>query len=94
MRATRERLGAIATSAIATAVLFAPFAVSSGAIGLEIIGPMAVVVLGGLVTATLLTVLVVPALYLRYGFVPEPDTTSEELIITIPEVDTVPGGER
>ena len=94
VRATRERLGAIATSAIATAVLFAPFAVSSGAIGLEIIGPMAVVVLGGLVTATLLTVLVVPALYLRYGFVPEPDTTSEELVITIPEVDTVPGGER
>jgi Cu/Ag efflux pump CusA len=35
--------------------------------GLEIIRPMAIVVLGGLVTTTLINLFVVPALYLRYG---------------------------
>ena len=35
--------------------------------GLEIIRPMAIVVLGGLVTTTLLDLFVLPALYLRYG---------------------------
>jgi predicted exporter len=35
--------------------------------GLEIVHPMAVVILGGLVTATLLSLFVLPALYLRFG---------------------------
>jgi Cu/Ag efflux pump CusA len=43
-----------------------PFAVSGGVAGAEILHPMAVVVLGGLVTATLLTLFVIPALYVRF----------------------------
>ncbi len=35
--------------------------------GLEMVYPMAVVILGGLVTSTLLNLFVVPALYLRFG---------------------------
>jgi predicted exporter len=35
--------------------------------GLEVVHPMAVVVLGGLVTSTLLSLFVLPALYLRFG---------------------------
>ncbi len=32
-----------------------------------------------------------PALYLRFGFVAEPDTSADELLVTIPDVDTVRG---
>ena len=42
-----------------------PFAVFGARPGHEILGPMAVVILGGLVTATLYTLCVVPALYAR-----------------------------
>jgi AcrB/AcrD/AcrF family protein len=43
-----------------------PFAVVGGVAGAEILHPMAVVVLGGLVTATLLNLFVIPALYARF----------------------------
>ena len=57
----------------ATAVAFLPFLVLGDRAGLEIVHPMAVVVLGGLVTSTLLSLFVVPALYLR--FAPSGDRT-------------------
>jgi Cu/Ag efflux pump CusA len=41
--------------------------------GLEIVHPIAVVILGGLVTATVFNLHVVPALYLRFGAKREPD---------------------
>jgi len=45
-----------------------PLAVGSGEAGREIEGPMAIVILGGLVTSTLLNLLVLPALALAYGY--------------------------
>jgi len=44
-----------------------PLAIGSGDPGREIEGPMATVILGGLVTSTLLNLLVLPPLALRYG---------------------------
>jgi Cu/Ag efflux pump CusA len=44
-----------------------PLAIGSGDPGREIEGPMAIVILGGLVTSTLLNLLVLPTLALRYG---------------------------
>ena len=44
-----------------------PLAIGSGDPGREIEGPMATVILGGLVTSTLLNLLVLPTLALRYG---------------------------
>ena len=44
--------------------------------GNEIVHPMAVVILGGLVTSTLLYLFIVPTLYLHFGLSPEPDTSS------------------
>jgi Cu/Ag efflux pump CusA len=44
-----------------------PLALQSGEAGKEIEGPMAIVILGGLVTSTMLNLLVLPALALRYG---------------------------
>jgi Cu/Ag efflux pump CusA len=65
LRVTRERVGAIVLTAGATAAVFLPPLVLGGVAGLEVLHPMAAAVLGGLVTSTLLTVFVLPALYLR-----------------------------
>ena len=66
-------------------------ATRGGAVGSEIVGPMAVVLLGGLVTTTLVNLVVLPALYLRFGSVADEDA-AEDLFIVLPDVDTV--GER
>ena len=67
IRAAGERVGPILLTALATALAVTPLVMRGNLPGHEILQPMAVVVLGGLVTATLLTLFVVPALYLRFG---------------------------
>jgi len=66
-RGLRERFPGIAASAITTALLVLPFVVLGDVAGLEIVHSIAVVVLGGLVTTSLLALVCVPALYLRFG---------------------------
>ncbi|WP_441261260.1 efflux RND transporter permease subunit [Bradyrhizobium sp. 521_C7_N1_3] len=66
-RGVREQFPRIVASAIATFVLVLPFAVMGDVAGLEIVHPLAVVVLGGIVTATLATLLMLPALYVRFA---------------------------
>jgi Cu/Ag efflux pump CusA len=66
-RAALHRLTPTITSAIATLALFVPLMFLGGRAGLEVVQPMAAVVVGGLVTSTALTLLVVPALYARFG---------------------------
>lgn len=66
-RGTFERFPAIVASALTIALLVLPFVVLGDVAGLEIVHAAAVVVLGGLVTTTLLTLVCVPALYLRFG---------------------------
>ncbi len=66
-RGLHERFPAIVASAITVALLVLPFVVLGEVAGLEIVHSTAVVVLGGLVTTTLLTLVCVPALYLRFG---------------------------
>ena len=57
-----------------------PFALLGDRAGLEILQPIALVMLGGLVTSTLLTLFVVPALYLRFGRSPRAaETTTPNL---------------
>lgn len=67
LRAARERVAPTLTTAVATALAMAPFAIAGDIAGNEITHSTAAVVLGGLVTATLLTLFVVPAAYLHYG---------------------------
>lgn len=74
MRGASERLLPILMTALVTALGLLPLAMGSGEPGREIEGPMAVVILGGLVTSTLLNLLVLPALALRFG-VFAPDTS-------------------
>lgn len=72
LRGARERLSTILMTALATALALAPALFLGDVPGLEIVRPMAVVILGGLVTCTLLDLFVLPAFYLVYGAKREP----------------------
>jgi Cu/Ag efflux pump CusA len=64
---TRERVTPILMTALVTGLGVLPLALSSGQAGREIQGPMAVVILGGLITSTMASLLLLPALAWRYG---------------------------
>ncbi|HZV36168.1 MAG TPA: efflux RND transporter permease subunit [Verrucomicrobiae bacterium] len=67
IRGASERLIPILMTAIVTALGLLPLAIGSGEAGREIEGPMAMVILGGLITSTVLNLLVLPTLSVRYG---------------------------
>jgi CzcA family heavy metal efflux pump len=67
LRGATERLAPILMTASATGLALVPLAVPGAIPGHEIEHPMAIVILGGLVTATLLNLFVLPSLYLRFG---------------------------
>jgi Cu/Ag efflux pump CusA len=67
MRGAKERLAPILMTASATGLALVPLAVAGNLPGHEIEHPMAIVILGGLITATLLNLFVLPSLYLRFG---------------------------
>jgi CzcA family heavy metal efflux pump len=66
-RGARERIAPIMMTALTTGLALVPLAIAGSIPGHEIEHPMAIVILGGLVTSTLLNLLVVPSLYLRFG---------------------------
>ncbi len=67
VRGTRERLGPILATALATAGMLLPFVVLGDLPGFEIVRPMTIVILGGLVTATILNLFIIPTLYVHLG---------------------------
>jgi Cu/Ag efflux pump CusA len=73
VRESRERFGPILLTSVATALFLTPVLVVGSVPGLEVIRPVAVVVLGGLLTSTFFTLFVLPTLYLRFATTPEPD---------------------
>lgn len=75
MRGASERLSPILMTALVTGLGLLPLAIGSGDPGREIEGPMAVIILGGLITSAALNLLVLPTLALRYGrFATQPDS--------------------
>ena len=73
LRGTRERFAPIVVTALITGAAMVPLVLFGKVSGLEIVHPIAVVILGGLVTATVFSLHVVPALYLRFGAKREAD---------------------
>jgi len=66
-RGSRERLAPVLMTALTAALALVPLALQGERPGNEIQSPMAVVILGGLLTSTLLNLLIVPVLYRRWG---------------------------
>jgi CzcA family heavy metal efflux pump len=66
MRGARERLAPILMTALATGLALLPIAFGGNKAGQEIEHPLAVVILGGLVTSTILNLFLLPPLYLRF----------------------------
>jgi CzcA family heavy metal efflux pump len=67
LRGARERLAPILMTTLAAGLAILPLVVAGDIPGHEIEHPLAVVILGGLFTSTLLNLFVVPSLYLRFG---------------------------
>ena len=67
LRGAGERLIPVLMTALVTGLGLLPIALGSGEVGREIEGPMAIVILGGLVSSTILNLLVLPVLSLRFG---------------------------
>lgn len=67
IRGATERLVPILMTALAAGLALVPLALAMGQPGSEIQAPMAIVILFGLLSSTLLNMIVVPALYLRFG---------------------------
>ncbi|MHB8426006.1 MAG: efflux RND transporter permease subunit, partial [Gammaproteobacteria bacterium] len=67
LRGASERLVPILMTALVTALALLPLAIGSNVPGQEIEGPMAIVILGGLITSTVLNLLILPAIALKFG---------------------------
>jgi Cu/Ag efflux pump CusA len=62
-----DRVAPIVMTTLTTALALLPFVFLGNIAGLEIVRPMAIIIVGGLIVSTLLNLFALPALYLRYG---------------------------
>jgi Cu/Ag efflux pump CusA len=83
--ASVDRLGPVVTSVGVTTLALAPVVVLGSIAGQEIVEPMAVVIVGGLITTAIVTLLVLPAFYLR--FPPRAPVEERRLVEASPAVE-------
>ncbi|MBC7961710.1 MAG: efflux RND transporter permease subunit [Steroidobacteraceae bacterium] len=67
LQGSLERLRPVIMTALAAGLALVPFAFASDKPGNEILSPLAIVILGGLLSSTLLNMVVLPSLYLKFG---------------------------
>jgi len=67
LQGSMERLRPVIMTALAAGLALVPFAFSADKPGNEILSPLAIVILGGLVSSTVLNMVVLPSLYLKFG---------------------------
>ncbi|MBD3299431.1 MAG: hypothetical protein GF341_12295, partial [candidate division Zixibacteria bacterium] len=67
VQGSMERLSPILMTAMTTGLALLPLALAADKPGSELQSPMAIVILGGLITATFLNLVVVPVLFLKWG---------------------------
>ncbi len=77
LRGAREAFSRTFVTSVAAALVVLPFVIAGRIAGYEIVHPLAVVLLGGLVASTLLTLFVVPPLHLRFGATPNRESTTD-----------------
>jgi Cu/Ag efflux pump CusA len=94
-RGARERAASVLSTALVTAAALLPFAAMGAKPGFEILGPMVSVILGGLATATIYSLSVLPALYAMFGTravgetLEDDDLETEIQQLTTPELQRV-----
>lgn len=81
VRGAIERLSPILMTASAAGLGLLPIAMSAGAPGRELQQPMAVVILGGLISSTILNLIVIPALFLKFGQARVKEPLEEEAVV-------------
>lgn len=89
VRGSLERLSPILMTALCAGLALIPLALGGGEPGNELQTPMAIVILGGLLSSTALNMIVLPALYWLYGervAAAEPEAARERGVILEPEV--------
>ena len=77
LRGARDLAMPIVTSAVVTAGALLPLVVAGNIAGLEILHLLAAVILGGLISSTVLTLLILPAICVSINYNPEPDPLPE-----------------
>ncbi len=67
IKGANERLPSILMTALATALAMLPIAFDSDNAGREIMGPMASIIIGGMASSTILNLLIMPTVMLKFG---------------------------
>jgi Cu/Ag efflux pump CusA len=75
IRGASERLPSVLMTALVTALGLLPLAIGSGEPGREIEGPMATIIVGGLISSTILNLLILPTIMLHFGRFEKSDAT-------------------
>lgn len=78
LQGSMERLRPVIMTALAAGLALVPFALASDKPGNEILSPLAIVILGGLLSSTLLNMVVLPSLYLKFGKEPQEQMKNKE----------------
>ncbi|MCC6457521.1 MAG: efflux RND transporter permease subunit [Caldilineaceae bacterium] len=86
IQGAQERVIPLVTTALATAAALLPFLFGGNIAGNELVWPMVVVILGGLVTSTLSTLFVLPAFFILWPSTPAPETAP---VLAQPALETV-----
>jgi Cu/Ag efflux pump CusA len=91
VRATGDRVAPTLMSTLALVAMLVPIVFLGARSGFEVLQPAVITILGGVVTATVVNLFVVPLIYLRFGSVSDPDSWADDLMETVPDTQPVPG---
>jgi len=83
LRGASERFAPVMMTTLTVFLVLLPFVVTGNVPGQEISAPISIIILGGLVTSTFISLFIVPTLYLRYGKVREAELGFDQMPATV-----------